>query len=202
MSSRRLFLAAVSAASGAAALGAGAPAHAAVTFDRAAFEARIRQPFPHRQVFGSGAVNDGAIFGFMNNSLDAYERGFGERPGTLHAAAVLYHTAVVMALDDAAWRSLDVGALIASRGDRAAAIPGGGNPYLHGPTGRTIADLQRRNASLFVCNNALEDFARHTSTTVDALRPHLVPGAFMVPAGVATVNALQEERFTLFVATV
>jgi len=207
LNTRRSFLAAVSIAGGAATIGSGssvlaAGAPASPAFDRAAFEARIRLPFRHRQAFAGAAVSDGAVFGFMANSLDAYERGFGEGPGTLHVAAVLYRTGVVMALDDDAWRALNIVDFVHGRSDRATAPPGAGNPFLSGPTGRTIADLQQRNASLFVCRNALEDVARHLSTNIDALRSHLIPGAMVVPAGVAAINALQEERFTLFVAAV
>ncbi len=138
----------------------------------------------------------------MANSLNAYERGFGEGPGTLHVAAVLYHFGVAIAVNDDAWRTLGIADIVRRGSDRTAATPADGNPYLHAPHGRTVADLQNRGASFFVCQNALEDLARRASTPFDALRAQLVPGAFVVPAGVAAINALQEEHFTLFIAAV
>jgi intracellular sulfur oxidation DsrE/DsrF family protein len=196
---RKAFLAA--GALTAASAGLAHPAAAAsATFDRAAFEARLRLPFPHRQAFASGQVADGAVLGFMSNSLNAYETGFGEGAGTLHAAAVFYRTGVALALDGDAWSSYALAALLRSAGDRVTSSAEG-NPFLRSPQGWTIADLQRRNASFFVCQNALSDLARRCGTSLQRLEGHLVPGMMMVPAGVAAVNALQEEHFTLFVAT-
>ena len=175
------------------------PASAAAEFDRAAFEARLRLPFPHRQAFASAEVAGGAVLGFMSNSLNAYEQGFGEGPGTLHVAAVLYHNGVALALNDDAWQTFDLASALRGAGDHAEASPGG-NPFVRSSQGWAPADLQRRGASFFVCRNALIDLARRCSTTLDALKSRLLPGMMMVPAGVAAINALQEERFTLFVA--
>lgn len=200
MTTRRIFMAAgalTAAASGVPFSGAAASPQ----FDRAAFEERLRLPFPHRQAFASARVAEGAVLGFMFNSLNAYETGFADGPGTLHAAAVLYHTGVALALDDQAWRSYGIADVIRRSGDRVTASAGDGNPFVRGPQGRALADLQRRNASFFVCQNALTDLARSSGTTLDVLTSHLLPGMMMVPAGVAAVNAVQEERFTLFVVT-
>ncbi len=198
MSSRRSFLAATAVAAAAAGVPLAAPATPG--FDRAAFEARARLPFAHRQAFASPRVADGAVLGFMYNSLNAYETGFGDGPGTLHAAAVLYHTGVALALDDAAWLTFGIGDATRANGDTLTTASTTGNPFLRSPHGWSIADLQRRGASFFVCHNALADLARRTSTTFDVLQTHVLPGMMIVPAGVAAVNALQEERFTLFVA--
>jgi intracellular sulfur oxidation DsrE/DsrF family protein len=199
MTSRRTFLAASATVAAVAGLPLAAPA-AAPDFDRAAFQARVRVPFPHRQAFASPMVANGAVLGFMNNSLNAYEHGFDDVPGTLHPAAVLYRTGVALALDDDAWNAYGIAAVVRAAGDRVDVAAGGGNPFVHGPAGWTFADLQRRNASFFACANALADLARRTSTPVDTLRAHILPGMMVVPAGVAALNALQEERFTLFVA--
>lgn len=200
MNSRRAFLA----ASALAAASTGVPASIAFAavpdFDRAAFEARVRAPFSHRQAFASPRVADGAVLGFMYNSLNAYESGFGDGPGTLHAAAVLYHTGVALALDDAAWRTFALGDLVRGTGDRVTATAVDGNPFVRAPRGWTFAELGRRNASFFVCRNALTDLARRAGTSLAELQTHLLPDMMLVPAGVAALNALQEERFTLFVA--
>lgn len=199
MTSRRSFIAA--GAIVAAATGVPEVARAAAPdFDRAAFEARVRAPFPHRQAFASPLVANGAVLGFMFNSLNAYETGFGEGPGTLHAAAVFYHLGVALALDDAAWRTFGIADVLRRAGDRVAATVADGNPFVRQPHGWTFDELARRNASFFVCRNALADLARRGGTTYDALTAHLLPGMSIVPAGVAAINALQEERFTLFVA--
>lgn len=199
MTSRRIFLA----ASSIAAVSAGVPFRAAAatpSFDRATFEERLRTPFLHRQAFASPLVADGAVLGFMSNSLNAYETGFGEGPGTLHAAAVLYHFGVAFALDDNAWRTFGIAETIVKGGDRVTVAAAGGNPFVRAPQRHTIGDLQKRGASFFVCRNALEDLATRSATSFDVLAGHLLPGMMVVPAGVAAINALQEARFTLFVA--
>jgi hypothetical protein len=200
LTSRRTFITASAVAAAAAGVPLTAPAGAAVTFDRNAFETRARLPFRHRQAFAAARVADGAVLGFMYNSLNAYETGFAEGPGTLHAAAVLYHTGVALALDDDAWRTLGVADAVRKNGDRITAPATDGNPFLRAPQGWAIGDLQRRHASFFVCQNALGDLARRVGVTLDVLQSHLLAGMMMVPAGVAAVNALQEEHFTLFTA--
>jgi intracellular sulfur oxidation DsrE/DsrF family protein len=200
MNSRRTFLAASALAAASTGVSSGAALAAAPDFDRAAFEARVRAPFRHRQAFAASRVAEGAVLGFMFNSLNAYETGFGDGPGTLHAAAVFYHTAVALALDDAAWRSFALADVVRRNGDQVSATVADGNPFVRGPQGWTFAELGRRNASFFVCRNALTDLARRAGTTLAELQAHILPGMLVVPAGVAAVNALQEERFTLFVA--
>jgi intracellular sulfur oxidation DsrE/DsrF family protein len=89
---------------------------------------------------------------------------------------------------------------VRAAGDRVDAAAGTGNPFVRGPRGWSFGELQARHVSFFACNNALADLARRTGTTPDVLRSHVLPGMMVVPAGVAAINALQEERFTLFVA--
>jgi hypothetical protein len=200
MNSRHSFLAAGAFAAAATGVATRPAAAASPTFDRAAFEARIRAPFLHRQAFASPLVAEGAVLGFMFNSLNAYETGFGEGPGTLHAAAVFYHTAVALALDDDAWRTFGIADVVRRAGDRITATATDGNPFVRAPRGWTFGELARRNVSFFVCRNALQDLAHRCATSVETLQAHLQPGMMMVPAGVAVVNALQEEHFTLFQA--
>lgn len=205
MTTRRTFFAASAVIAPAALALAPAAARGGATpdFDRAAFQARVRQPFAHRQAFASPRVADGAVLGFMRNSLEAYDHGFEDRPGTLHAAAILYSTGVALALDDAAWAELKLAERLNAQGDRVSWPEAArGNPFLRMPAERTIGELQRRNASFFVCANALNDLAQRSGTTSASLREHLLPGMMIVPAGVAAVNAMQEEHFTLFMALV
>jgi intracellular sulfur oxidation DsrE/DsrF family protein len=199
MSSRRTFLAAGVVAVAATGVPAMALA-AAPDFDLAGFEARVRAPFRHRQAFASPLVADGAVLGFMLNSLNAYESGFGEGPGTLHAAAVLYHLGVALALDDDAWRTFAIADGLRRSSDRVTATAADGNPFVRAPRGWTFDELQNRHASFFVCRNALTDLARRSGTTLETLTAHLLPGMTIVPAGVAALNALQEEHFTFFAA--
>ncbi len=163
--------------------------------------------YRHRQVFAVQRVSNGAVFTSIANSLDAYEVAWGEGPGTLHAAAVFYGTAVAMALDDGAWDSHPIRGVLASAGDPV--IPAGrpgGNPFNAPGAPRSIGALLRRGVSFYACNNALVGLAQavaHRSGNDEqsiyaSLRDHLLPRVALVPAGVAVINALQEQRYTLF----
>jgi intracellular sulfur oxidation DsrE/DsrF family protein len=182
----------------------------------------LASPRRHRQVFGISQVRDGTGLGQMRNSLNAYEYARREGPGTLHALAVLYGTAVALALDDLVWREHRIADALRLRADevhREGAHDG--NPFAHarGNTAVTdpadpqsaaqdasVAALARRGASFFVCLNALTGFAAalvaggFATESVDhvlaALRAHLVPGTVLVPAGVAAINDAQEAHYT------
>jgi intracellular sulfur oxidation DsrE/DsrF family protein len=184
-------------------------------FDRAAFEAILAKPYAHRQMITAISYGEGAnVPHFLNNSMRAYAdpNGFAAGPDSLHCVAVLYGPAIVMILDDAAWAKFPLGILTSK--DKAK------------PLTATSPDLPRKNplladvselvakhdVSFFVCNNAFTGLATHIAKMVDGgtampsrervvamhaeLRAHFVPGASLVPAGVATINAAQEARFT------
>ncbi|HTJ27702.1 MAG TPA: hypothetical protein VMA36_16215 [Candidatus Limnocylindria bacterium] len=182
----------------------------------------LASPRRHRQVFGFAQVRDGAGLGQMRNSLNAYEYARREGPGTLHAVAVLYGSAVALALDDAVWSTHHVADALRLRGD-AVQREGAreGNPFAHTRSDARIDDpadprslaqdasiaaLGRRGASFFVCLNALTGFAGAlvaggfapgpVDHVLAALRAHLLPGSVVVPAGVAAINDAQEARYT------
>ena len=194
-----------------------------------AFLATARAPFRHKQLFTSPRANNGAIFAYMRNSLNGYQFGWGEGPGTLHAAAVLNGLGVAQGVDDEMWARYGLAQVLARNGDPVKA-PGAerGNPWLHAAAAyprndtdqnapfnqdASIETLARRGASFYVCNNALRGLALKTieaglggGKDADALhadlRRHIVPGSLLVPAGVTTIDALQQEHFTLYDAAV
>jgi intracellular sulfur oxidation DsrE/DsrF family protein len=193
------------------------------------FLATARTPARHKQLFTSPRANNGAIFAYMRNSLNGYQFGWGEGPGTLHAAAVLNGLGVAQGVGDAMWARYHLAAVLASNND-AVKAPGAdrGNPWLHAaqPYPRDDADpnapfnrdasvetLLRRGATIYICDNALRQLALKTAEagfagglSTDALhaefRRNLVPGGILVPAGVTTIDALQQEHFTLYDASV
>lgn len=218
---RRDFLAAgatsVVAAAGAPAVAASpipTPAPGALRFDRAAFEAVLDRPFRHKQVFAATQLAGGVVLHYMENSMNAYAEGFGEGPGTLHAAAVMYGTSLALAFDDSMWAKYDVGAALNAnpsyKSDPQLNVPR--NPF----AARVVA-LVKSGASFFVCNNALngaigmlvERSAKSKgrapldhAAVHDDLAAHLLAGAMIVPAGVAALNAAQEAKFTLVQASI
>jgi intracellular sulfur oxidation DsrE/DsrF family protein len=194
-----------------------------------AFLATARVPSKHKQLFTSPRANNGAIFAYMRNSLNGYQFGWSEGPGTLHAAAVLNGLGVAQGVNDEMWARYGLAQVLARNAD-AVKAPGAdrGNPWLHPAAAyprndadqsapynqdASIETLLRRGATIYVCNNALRQLALKTieaglanGRDVDALhaelRRSLVPGAILVPAGVTTIDALQQEHFTLYDASV
>jgi intracellular sulfur oxidation DsrE/DsrF family protein len=200
---------------------------AVISYD--AFLATARAPFKHKQLFTSPRANDGAIFAYMRNSLNGYQFGWGEGPGTLHAAAVLNGNGVAQGVNDAMWARYRLAQLLANAGDPVkTAGADRGNPWLHPAASyprndtdlgapynqdASIETLLRRGATFFVCDNALRGLAMKAvaagfAGTSDAaalhaeLRRNLIPGGLLVPAGVTTIDALQQEHFTLYDASV
>jgi intracellular sulfur oxidation DsrE/DsrF family protein len=200
-------------------------------WDRAAFEAILARPVRHRQVFASTRLEQGVVLHYMQNSLTAYAQGFGEGAGTLHVAAVLYGSSLVLAMRDAMWTKYRLADVLSDkpehdglgsnvrgyvtrveemikglmRGPDGEARPGAANPYA-----ARVASLVKQGASFFVCNNALTLVATAIASKTaggspasvhDDLAAHLLEGAMLVPAGVAALNAAQEARFTLVQAT-
>lgn len=203
---RQQFLAA--GAAGVAASTIAAPAAAApppvLAFDRVAFEKILNRPFAHRQVFASTALGNGIVLHYMENSLAAYEHGFNEGPGTVHAAAVLYGTSLSLACDDTIWSKYHLAALLAGMKTNPETIK---DAESKNPFAARVAALQTAGASFFVCNNALRGLTgsiSEKSGTGDVYADvvaHLLPGVMVVPAGVAALNAAQEARFTYIQAS-
>ncbi len=189
------------------------PAHGSLQFDRAAFFAILDRPYRHKQVFASTKLGGGLVVHYMENSLQAYADGFAEGPGTLHAAAVLYGPSLVVALNDAMWQKYQIAdALSAAYGETFDAAARDHNPFA-----ARVANLVKRGASFFVCNNALSGDVSATLASRankvrqatdaqrfavrDELARNVVEGGTVVPAGVAALNACQEAKFTLVQAT-
>ncbi|HEY5090801.1 MAG TPA: hypothetical protein VIK30_12570 [Polyangia bacterium] len=192
-----------------------------------AFLASARAPFRHKQLFTSPRANNGAIFAYMRNSLNGYQFGWNEGPGTLHVAGVLNGLGVAQGVDDEMWSRYGLAAVLTRNGDSVKSPAADRlNPWLHpaaqyprddadpnGPFNQdaSIGTLLRRGATFYVCNNALRSLAakiveggagKDVESVHADLRRNLIPGALLVPAGVTTVDALQQEHFTLYDAGV
>ncbi|HYZ17289.1 MAG TPA: hypothetical protein VE591_12850 [Candidatus Acidoferrum sp.] len=193
---------------------AAAPTHGSLRFDPSSFYAVLQRPYRHKQVFASTKLENGLVLHYMENSLKAYADGFAEGPGTLHVAAVLYGPALVLALSDAMWQKYGIADAVNNAFGETLDT---NETRDHNPFAASVAVLVKHGASVFVCNNALGgDIARvlarranNVSQPTDAQRlavhddlaRNVLPGAMIVPAGVAALNACQEAKFTLVQAT-
>ena len=192
----------------------------ATILDQAAFRARIASGAKHRQAICAARVNDGAPFQFAVNTLNGFSAGWNEPPANVQVVVVLFGSAVLLALDDAAWQAHKLGDL-AKRfaGDWLTADDAQGNPWSRasatlGPNAdRSVPALLRRGVRIIVCNTALGEVSNRivaAGTTAGAgndafaiqahLRERVLPGLDIVPAGISSVAVLQESGYSYFSA--
>ncbi|HTD36270.1 MAG TPA: hypothetical protein VK669_02055 [Candidatus Limnocylindrales bacterium] len=219
MSKRSEFLASSAAVS--LVVGAAAPASAAapVILDEAAFKARIASRAQHRQAIGAARVNDAAALQFAVNTLNGFQNGWNEPASNVQIAVVLFGSAVVLGLDDTAWREHRIAELVRKfQGDWLTPEASQANPWSHtaanaGPRGdRSIPALLARGVKIILCNTALGEMANRIVaagygggvTDPFAIQAHLreraLPGTDIVPAGISSVAVLQENGYTYFSA--
>ncbi|MDQ2992064.1 MAG: hypothetical protein M3R30_04495 [Candidatus Eremiobacteraeota bacterium] len=187
-------------------------------FDRAGFDAITARVAQHRHSFASTKLEDGDVLNAMTNVMNAYEEALDEKPVSITAAAVLYHgSALALGFNDWVWNEMFVSALPkmppSVKADIATLKKGDGNAWLHKPkTGdhdSSIETLVMRGGYFFMCNNATKGFAHvlagalgiTPAAAYTKLTTNLVPHAFLVPAGVWAIHALQEAQFTYQQAT-
>jgi intracellular sulfur oxidation DsrE/DsrF family protein len=184
-------------------------------FDRIAFAALLNRPAAHRQVLATKSFADARdSLNLMRNSIEAYTdpRYFAAGPNAMHAAAVFYHgSSPLLAVDDAMFAKYPLArGLITFAGT---AKPGIEKEAKTNPGATAMAELvAHHGVSFFVCNNALSGISAWIAMQVtpagspatraqvvaihDELVQHFLPGAVLVPAGVAAINAAQEAHFT------
>lgn len=197
------------------------PANAAANANQAALDPVLHRPAKHKQVIAASKLNGGAALRYAGNSLNAIQFAYDGGPNALHVACVFYGTSLFFAANDALWARYSLFDVLDTAGD---ALPmlvhSPQNPFLHArsslhvtdapddPHGFyhdfTVAALSRRGVSWIVCNNALTEITRQIAglqkTSPEAVyadfRRNLVPGALVVPAGVAAIILAQEAGFT------
>jgi intracellular sulfur oxidation DsrE/DsrF family protein len=189
--------------------------------DEAAFRARIATGpgVKHRQAIGAARVNDGAAYQFAVNTLNGFANGWHEPAGSAQIAVVLFGSAAVLGLDDAAWRDHKLADLVhAFKGDWLTVDAAQTNPWAHASAtlapaaDRSIPALLKRGVLIFICNTALGEISNRIVAAGNAagagdafavqanLRKHAVPGTDIVPAGISAVSVLQESGYTYFSA--
>jgi intracellular sulfur oxidation DsrE/DsrF family protein len=119
-------------------------------------------------------------------------------------------------LDDAFWDAYVTDAVVTQMDEK---LPnrGKGNPFLHPKAGAEpaksddVTTLMSRGVTFLVCANAFAGaaglFARLPNFPKDkppfeTLRAALIPGAYLVPAGVAAVTTVQQNGYAFFQASI
>ncbi|HEY1726743.1 MAG TPA: hypothetical protein VGG22_00010 [Candidatus Baltobacteraceae bacterium] len=202
-STREAFLA------GTALLAATGPAIAQGVSKIPAIESVLHKPSRHKQVIAAVKIDRGAPLRHAMNGINAFETAFGQGPGALHVAVVFYGSSLLAATNDAMWdkyKLFDI--LDASTDGLPDMLHTPQNPFFR-PNPRSeddasIQTLTRRGVSWIVCNNALHAMSRFVAAKQSLndkqvytdLSRNLIPGALLVPAGVAAIVLAQEAGFT------
>lgn len=211
---------------GVAAIAAAQPADAApATADRTAIDAVLRRPARHKQVIASPKIDGGAALRYAGNTINAFQFAFREGVGSTHTACVFYGSSIFYAAADALWGRYALFDVLDRANDPLPAlVHSPQNPFLHARSSLrasdapddvhgfyhdfSVAALSRRGVSWLVCNNALKEVTREIATVQKAppeavyedFRRNLIPGALIVPAGVAAIVLAQEAGFTFLPA--
>jgi hypothetical protein len=209
-------LAAVSAQAPVVASAAAAPeANASGILTKAGIVSLLRKDAVERQVFATVPLKEGVVLHYLVNWLQAVQVAYGTPPAATHAVAVMYGPSLALMLDDAFWDTYVTDAIITQLGEKPQ--PRKGNPFLHPKPGAApatsddVTTLMSRGVTFLVCANAFAGaaglFARQPNFPKDkppfeVLRAALIPGAYLVPAGVAAVTTVQQNGYAFFQASI
>ena len=194
---------------GAALVAAAAPAMAQGVSKMPAIESVLHKPARHKQVIAAVKLDHGAPLRHAMNGLNAFEYAYGQGAGALHVAVVFYGSSLLIATNDAMWGKYHLFDILDASSD---GLPDmlhtPQNPFLHrmphAEDDFSIETLSRRGVTWLVCNNALHAMSRFIAAKQSVsdqqvyadLSRNLVPGALIVPAGVAAIVLAQEAGFT------
>jgi intracellular sulfur oxidation DsrE/DsrF family protein len=186
-------------------------------FDRRAFDTIVARRAVVRQVWDNVALRP-TVLNNIKNTLNGLVFGFGYRPDEVAIALVNHSGSAAYTYNDAIWAKYRIADFLHVQGRDGE--PERKNPY-YGASGRLSPDadpddergfyqdvslqtLQMRGAILLTCHTAVQEQARTlvrngyapagTSSVdvADDILTNLVPGAVVVPSGVATLAVLQQ----------
>jgi hypothetical protein len=159
----------------------------------------------HRQFFDAPAPAGGIPLVHVMNYYDTYNKAFGVKDADVDAVLTFYGATTFHGVNDAAWAKYALGEFLEitdpSTGKPATANPWRAAPVVLGmslpPAG--IEALQKRGATMILCNNALQIFSgllaqkRGLDATVvyEDLKANILPGVELVPGMVIAVEQAQ-----------
>src|SRR5688500_3352502 len=159
----------------------------------------------HRQFFDAPAPAGGIPLVHVMNYYDTYNRAFGVKDADIDAVLTFYGATTFHGINDAAWAKYGLGEFLEIT-DPATGKPATTNPWRSAPVilGMTLAPasieaLQKRGATMILCNNALQIFSGllaqkrglDAKIVYEDLKANILPGVELVPAMVIAVEQAQ-----------
>ena len=156
----------------------------------------------HRQFFDAPAPAGGIPLVHVMNYYDTYNKAFGVKDADIDAVLTFYGATTFHGLSDAVWAKYALGEFLdikdASTGKPATANPWRSAPVVLGMTlpPASIEALQKRGATMILCNNALEIFSGllaqkrglDAKVVYEDLKANILPGVELVPGMVIAVE--------------
>ncbi len=189
----------------------------ASAFDAPAFDRLVGRRAQLRQVWDNAAFKP-AVLNNIKNALNGLIFGFGYAPESLTLALVNHSGSAAYTYDDSIWAKYRIGDFLQRQGASVEGLkknvfyPSASHAQPNSDPNDeqgfyqdiSIETLQRRGVILLTCHTAVEEQARalvrqgHVPTGIspfevaDDILMHLIPGAIVVPSGVATIAVLQQ----------
>ena len=162
----------------------------------------------HRQFFDNPSVNPVALVHVMN-FYDTYNKAFGVKDADINAVLTFYGATTFYGLTDAAWSKYKLGEFLDAK-DAGGAFetknPWRASPVILGMTlpQASIESLEKRGATMIICNNALTIFAGllaqkrglDATAVYNDLKANILPGIELVPGMVVAVEQAQKAGLT------
>ncbi len=155
----------------------------------------------HKQFFDAPAVGGGIPLVHIMNYYDTYNKAYGVKDSDIDAVLTFYGSTTLYGINDAAWAKYKIGEFLDTRdggGMFATANPWRATPTIMGMSlaPASIEALQRRGATMLLCNNALTIFSgmlaqkRGLDATVvyNDLKANILPGVELIPGMVIAVE--------------
>lgn len=158
----------------------------------------------HRQFFDAPAPGGGIPLVHVMNYYDTYNKAFNVKDADIDAVLTFYGATTFYGLNDAAWAKYALGEFLETKdvtGKPAVANPWRAAPNVLGMSlpQASIESLQKRGATMILCNNALQIFSGllaqkrglDATKVYEDLKANILPGVELVPGMVVAVEQAQ-----------
>lgn len=155
----------------------------------------------HKQLFDAPAPAGGVPLVHIMNYYDTYNKAYNVKDSDIDAVLTFYGSTTLYGINDAAWAKYRIGEFLDTKdasGQFATANPWRSSPTIMGMTiaPASIEALQKRGATMILCNNALSIFAGmiaakrglEANAVYTDLKANMLPGVELVPAMVIAIE--------------
>jgi hypothetical protein len=156
----------------------------------------------HRQFFDAPAPAGGIPLVHVMNYYDTYNKAFAVKDADIDAVLTFYGSTTFHGLNDAVWAKYALGEFLdivdPTTGKPATTNPWRSAPVILGMTlpAASIESLQKRGATMILCNNALQIFSGllaqkrglDATAVYEDLKGNILPGVELVPGMVVAIE--------------